>query len=65
VPVVDQVVVREITDNQHNIFLKPLKRSGLVVQRTGFPSWPVMPAMCGIRSRHRQIIPGVQCPITV
>jgi 7,8-dihydropterin-6-yl-methyl-4-(beta-D-ribofuranosyl)aminobenzene 5'-phosphate synthase len=37
-PVVDQVVVREITDNQHNIFLKPLQRSGLVVQRTGFPA---------------------------
>ena len=38
VPVIDQVVVREITDNQHNIFLKPLKRSGLLVQRTGFPA---------------------------
>jgi len=36
-PVVDQVVVREITDNQHNIFLRPLKRPGLTVQRTGFP----------------------------
>jgi len=36
-PVVDQVVVREITDNQHNIFLGPLKRPGLTVQRTGFP----------------------------
>jgi 7,8-dihydropterin-6-yl-methyl-4-(beta-D-ribofuranosyl)aminobenzene 5'-phosphate synthase len=38
VPVVDRVVVREITDNQHNIFLKPLQRPGLVVQRTGFPA---------------------------
>ena len=37
-PVVDQVVVREITDNQHNIFLSPLKRPGLTVQRTGFPA---------------------------
>lgn len=37
-PVVDQVVVREITDNQHNIFLKPLTRPGLSVQRTGFPA---------------------------
>jgi 7,8-dihydropterin-6-yl-methyl-4-(beta-D-ribofuranosyl)aminobenzene 5'-phosphate synthase len=37
VPVVDSVVVREITDNQHNIFLKPLQRPGLAVQRTGFP----------------------------
>jgi 7,8-dihydropterin-6-yl-methyl-4-(beta-D-ribofuranosyl)aminobenzene 5'-phosphate synthase len=36
-PVVDRVVVREITDNQHDIFLKPLERPGLTVQRTGFP----------------------------
>ena len=36
-PVVDRVIVREITDNQHNIFLKPLERPGLTVQRTGFP----------------------------
>src|SRR5215510_12668762 len=35
VPVVDRVVVREITDNQHNIFLKPLERPGLAVQRVG------------------------------
>jgi 7,8-dihydropterin-6-yl-methyl-4-(beta-D-ribofuranosyl)aminobenzene 5'-phosphate synthase len=39
-PVVDRVVVREITDNQHNIFLKPLERPGLTVQRTGFPAAP-------------------------
>ena len=38
VPVVDRVVVREITDNQHNIFLKPLERPGLKVTRTGFPA---------------------------
>jgi 7,8-dihydropterin-6-yl-methyl-4-(beta-D-ribofuranosyl)aminobenzene 5'-phosphate synthase len=38
VPVVDRVVVREITDNQHNIFLKPLEQPGLTVQRTGFPA---------------------------
>jgi 7,8-dihydropterin-6-yl-methyl-4-(beta-D-ribofuranosyl)aminobenzene 5'-phosphate synthase len=37
-PAVDQIVVREITDNQHNIFLPPLKRPGLIVQRTGFPA---------------------------
>jgi 7,8-dihydropterin-6-yl-methyl-4-(beta-D-ribofuranosyl)aminobenzene 5'-phosphate synthase len=37
-PVVDRVVVREITDNQHNIFLGPLERPGLTVQRTGFPA---------------------------
>jgi 7,8-dihydropterin-6-yl-methyl-4-(beta-D-ribofuranosyl)aminobenzene 5'-phosphate synthase len=36
-PAVDRVVVREITDNQHNIFLRPLERPGLTVQRTGFP----------------------------
>ncbi len=36
-PVVDRVVIREITDNQHDIFLKPLERPGLSVQRTGFP----------------------------
>jgi 7,8-dihydropterin-6-yl-methyl-4-(beta-D-ribofuranosyl)aminobenzene 5'-phosphate synthase len=39
VPVVDQIVVREITDNQHNIFLKPLERPGLSVARTGFPGF--------------------------
>jgi len=37
-PVVDRVVIREITDNQHNIFLAPLERPGLKVQRTGFPA---------------------------
>ena len=36
-PMVDRVVIREITDNQHNIFLKPLERPGLTVQRVGFP----------------------------
>ena len=36
-PVVDQVVVREITDNQHNVFLKPIQRPGLTVQRIGLP----------------------------
>jgi 7,8-dihydropterin-6-yl-methyl-4-(beta-D-ribofuranosyl)aminobenzene 5'-phosphate synthase len=40
VPVVDQVVIREITDNQHNIFLKPLTAPGLAVARTGFPAAP-------------------------
>jgi 7,8-dihydropterin-6-yl-methyl-4-(beta-D-ribofuranosyl)aminobenzene 5'-phosphate synthase len=37
-PVVDRVVIREITDNQHNIFLAQLERPGLKVQRTGFPA---------------------------
>ncbi|MBV9863067.1 MAG: MBL fold metallo-hydrolase [Alphaproteobacteria bacterium] len=40
VPVVDRVVVREITDNQHNIFLKSLQAPGLTVARTGFPAAP-------------------------
>ncbi|HTW52110.1 MAG TPA: MBL fold metallo-hydrolase [Stellaceae bacterium] len=40
VPVVDKVVIREITDNQHNIFLKPLTAPGLTVARTGFPGAP-------------------------
>ncbi len=38
VPVVDRVVVREITDNQHNIALKPVARPGLAVERFGFPA---------------------------
>jgi len=38
VPVVDQVIIREITDNQHNIFLKPLTAPGLSVTRIGFPA---------------------------
>ncbi len=38
VPVVDRVVVREITDNQHNIALKPAARPGLAVERFGFPA---------------------------
>jgi len=37
-PVVDRVVVREITDNQHNVALRPLERAGLTVQRIGFPA---------------------------
>src|SRR5215469_8759012 len=35
--VVDRVVIREITDNSHNIFLKGLERPGLTVERVGFP----------------------------
>jgi len=34
-PVVDRVVIREITDNSHNIFLGSLERPGLAVQRVG------------------------------
>jgi 7,8-dihydropterin-6-yl-methyl-4-(beta-D-ribofuranosyl)aminobenzene 5'-phosphate synthase len=36
-PVVDRLVIREITDNSHNIFLKGLERPGLTVERVGFP----------------------------
>jgi 7,8-dihydropterin-6-yl-methyl-4-(beta-D-ribofuranosyl)aminobenzene 5'-phosphate synthase len=36
-PVVDQVTVREITDNTHDMFLTSAKLSGLAVGRTGFP----------------------------
>src|SRR5271157_5277583 len=36
-PIVDHLVIREITDNSHNIFLGPLERPGLSVQRVGFP----------------------------
>src|SRR5215472_11863729 len=38
VPVVDRVVIREITDNQHNVALKAAERPGLTVQRLGFPA---------------------------
>jgi 7,8-dihydropterin-6-yl-methyl-4-(beta-D-ribofuranosyl)aminobenzene 5'-phosphate synthase len=37
-PAIDRLVIREITDNSHNIFLKGLERPGLTVQRTGFPA---------------------------
>jgi 7,8-dihydropterin-6-yl-methyl-4-(beta-D-ribofuranosyl)aminobenzene 5'-phosphate synthase len=37
-PIVDRVVIREITDNSHNIFLGPLERPGLSVHRVGFPA---------------------------
>lgn len=37
VPVVDRLVIREITDNSHNIFLGGLERPGLTVERVGFP----------------------------
>jgi 7,8-dihydropterin-6-yl-methyl-4-(beta-D-ribofuranosyl)aminobenzene 5'-phosphate synthase len=36
-PIVDRVVIREITDNSNNIFLGPLERPGLTVQRPGLP----------------------------
>jgi 7,8-dihydropterin-6-yl-methyl-4-(beta-D-ribofuranosyl)aminobenzene 5'-phosphate synthase len=36
-PVIDELTVREITDNTHDIFLKGTKFPGLAVQRTGFP----------------------------
>jgi 7,8-dihydropterin-6-yl-methyl-4-(beta-D-ribofuranosyl)aminobenzene 5'-phosphate synthase len=39
-PVIDQLTVREITDNTHDIFLRSAKFPGLAVQRTGFPQAP-------------------------
>jgi 7,8-dihydropterin-6-yl-methyl-4-(beta-D-ribofuranosyl)aminobenzene 5'-phosphate synthase len=39
-PVIDELTVREITDNTHDIFLRGAELPGLVVQRTGFPEAP-------------------------
>src|ERR1700727_284051 len=35
-PVIDELTVREITDNSHDIFLRGAELPGLVVRRTGF-----------------------------
>ena len=35
VPIVDQIVVQEVTDGDHNIFVRPSETSGLTVRRTG------------------------------
>jgi len=40
VPVIDEVVIQEITDNTHDIFLKGGKFDGLAVSRVGFPEGP-------------------------
>ena len=37
VPVVDEIIVREITDNTHDIFLHGAEAPGLAVSRVGFP----------------------------
>ncbi|MFL5254774.1 MAG: twin-arginine translocation signal domain-containing protein, partial [Rhodopila sp.] len=39
-PVIEQLTVREIIDNSHDIFLAGAKYAGLSVQRTGFPQAP-------------------------
>jgi hypothetical protein len=39
-PVIDELTVREITDNAHDVFLRPMAAPGLVVRRTGFPEAP-------------------------
>jgi 7,8-dihydropterin-6-yl-methyl-4-(beta-D-ribofuranosyl)aminobenzene 5'-phosphate synthase len=39
-PVIDELTVREITDNTHDIFLRPVEAPGLAVRRTGFPEAP-------------------------
>ncbi|HXY99101.1 MAG TPA: MBL fold metallo-hydrolase [Stellaceae bacterium] len=36
-PVIDELVVREITDNTHDLFLRGLEAPGLAVRRTGMP----------------------------
>src|SRR5438445_13518055 len=36
VPTVDRVVVREVTDGAHDVFLRGVELPGLAVQRTGF-----------------------------
>lgn len=40
VPVVDEVIVQEITDNAHDIFLPGSQAPGLAVRRVGFPDAP-------------------------
>lgn len=39
-PVIDELTVREITDNSHDIFLRGRESPGLAVQRMGFPEAP-------------------------
>jgi 7,8-dihydropterin-6-yl-methyl-4-(beta-D-ribofuranosyl)aminobenzene 5'-phosphate synthase len=39
-PAVDEIVIREITDNTHDIFLRNAQAPGLAVTRTGFPEAP-------------------------
>ncbi|HEX4597522.1 MAG TPA: MBL fold metallo-hydrolase [Burkholderiaceae bacterium] len=39
-PIIDELTVREITDNSHDIFLRPSETPGLTVRRTGFPQAP-------------------------
>lgn len=36
-PVIDELTVREITDNSHDMFLRGVEAPGLEVRRTGFP----------------------------
>jgi 7,8-dihydropterin-6-yl-methyl-4-(beta-D-ribofuranosyl)aminobenzene 5'-phosphate synthase len=37
-PVIDELTVREITDNAHDMFLRGVQAPGLEVRRTGFPA---------------------------
>jgi 7,8-dihydropterin-6-yl-methyl-4-(beta-D-ribofuranosyl)aminobenzene 5'-phosphate synthase len=37
VPIVDEVIVREITDSQHDLFLQGVRKPGLAVNRVGLP----------------------------
>jgi 7,8-dihydropterin-6-yl-methyl-4-(beta-D-ribofuranosyl)aminobenzene 5'-phosphate synthase len=36
IPVVDRIVVQEVTDGAHDIFLRPVELPGLAVKRTGY-----------------------------
>jgi 7,8-dihydropterin-6-yl-methyl-4-(beta-D-ribofuranosyl)aminobenzene 5'-phosphate synthase len=40
VPVVDEIIVREITDSTHDVFLRGAQAPGLTVSRVGFPEAP-------------------------
>lgn len=40
VPVVDEVIIQEITDNTHDIFLRGAQVPALSVSRVGFPEAP-------------------------
>jgi len=39
-PLVDEVTIQEVTDNSHDLFLRPVEAPGLKVKRVGFPEAP-------------------------
>src|ERR1700732_5323073 len=40
VPVVDEIIVEEITDNTHDVYLRGAQTPGLAISRVGFPRAP-------------------------